>query len=88
MAFIEHSDGERNAEKVWSQASEYFVRRENHRRRSEGMTELRTKGIPDCLRSERQVKFDEEAQIVDRVRLLRAEALLSDVRAELARSKK
>ncbi len=85
MSHIEYSDRERSAEKVWSGASEYFVRKENHRRRSEGLVELRTKGIPDGLRSERQVQFDKEAEIVDRIRLAKAESLLAEVRSEIAR---
>ena len=85
MPHVEYSDTERKAEKVWAGASSYFVAKENHRRRSAGLPELRTKGLPDSLRSDRQVAWDEEARVLDRVRIAEAEALLLEVRSKLAK---
>ena len=87
MAFIEHSDTERD-DKVWRTAPKRFVMKENMRRRNEGLAELRCTGIADDECSQRQLAWLDEARTVDRIRLAKAEALLSDVRAELARSKK
>lgn len=87
MAHVEYSDRERSAEKVWSMASEYFVRKEQERRSAANLPPLKTKGIPDSLRSEKQVAYDNEARVIDRVRLAKAEKLLAEVRSELAKSK-
>ena len=87
MPFIEYSDRERSAEKVWATAPRRFVLKENQRRRNEGLAELRCHGLHDEQCTERQLAWNKEAEIVDRIRLAKAEALLADVRSELAKSK-
>lgn len=89
MGRVEFADDERDAERVWRKAPRRFVLKENLRRRNEQLPELRCTGISDDECSVRQLAWLDEARTVDRIRLANAEALLSDVRAELAaRSKK
>ena len=87
MSRLEYADGDRDAERVWRKAPRRFVLKENMRRRDEGLAELRCTGIDDSECSERQLAWLKEARTVDQIRLARAEALLSDARAELARAK-
>ena len=87
MPFIEYSDRERSAEKVWATAPRWAVLRENRRRKDNDEPELRCHGLHDEQCTERQLAWNKEADIKDRIRLAKAEALLADVRSEIAKSK-
>jgi hypothetical protein len=86
MPYVEYSDTDRDAEKIWSKSPRRFVLSENRRRRELGEPELRCRGLTDKECSPRQLAWNREADLKERIRLARAEALLLDVRSEIARS--
>ena len=85
MAFVEYSSRERS-DKVWRTAPEWMVSNENYRRSQNHEPLLRFKGLSDDQCSPRQRQWNVEARARDKIRILKAEALLLRVRNEIARS--